>query len=127
MTDHQQGGVGDPRDDTLGEAIERLEWADGKQEETPHSRMRAITRRTALTGGAAGVAAAILAACGGGGSAARRTRRRRPRRRAAGRRQRHLQGDRRSCKFVFVNHVTTNPFFVPTKYGAEDACTLLGC
>ena len=30
-------------------------------------------------------------------------------------------------KFVFVNHVTTNPFFVPTKYGAEDACALLGC
>jgi len=23
--------------------------------------------------------------------------------------------------------VTTNPFFVPTKYGAEDACKLLGC
>ena len=30
-------------------------------------------------------------------------------------------------KFVFVNHVTTNPFFVPTQYGAEDACKLLGC
>jgi simple sugar transport system substrate-binding protein len=30
-------------------------------------------------------------------------------------------------KFVFVNHVTTNPFFVPTKYGIEDACALLGC
>jgi simple sugar transport system substrate-binding protein len=30
-------------------------------------------------------------------------------------------------KFVFVNHVTTNPFFVPTRYGAEDACKLLGC
>src|SRR6201997_1226428 len=30
-------------------------------------------------------------------------------------------------KFVFVNHVTTNPFFVPTRYGAEDACALLGC
>ncbi len=30
-------------------------------------------------------------------------------------------------KFVFVNHVTTNPFFVPTRYGAEDACSLLGC
>jgi simple sugar transport system substrate-binding protein len=29
-------------------------------------------------------------------------------------------------KFVFVNHVTTNPFFVPTQYGAEDACKLLG-
>lgn len=30
-------------------------------------------------------------------------------------------------KFVFVNHVTTNPFFTPTQYGAEDACKLLGC
>ena len=30
-------------------------------------------------------------------------------------------------KFVFVNHVTTNPFFVPTIYGAQDACSLLGC
>jgi len=29
-------------------------------------------------------------------------------------------------KFVFVNHVTTNPFFVPTIYGAQDACSLLG-
>src|SRR6267154_2618724 len=28
---------------------------------------------------------------------------------------------------TFVNHVTTNPFFVPTRYGAEDACALLGC
>jgi simple sugar transport system substrate-binding protein len=30
-------------------------------------------------------------------------------------------------KFAFVNHVTTNPFFVPTQYGAQDACDLLGC
>jgi simple sugar transport system substrate-binding protein len=30
-------------------------------------------------------------------------------------------------RFVFVNHVTTNPFFVPTQYGAQDACDLLGC
>jgi len=29
-------------------------------------------------------------------------------------------------KFVFVNHVTTNPFFVPTQYGIEDASALLG-
>ena len=29
-------------------------------------------------------------------------------------------------KIVFVNHVTTNPFFVPTQYGIEDACGLLG-
>jgi simple sugar transport system substrate-binding protein len=30
-------------------------------------------------------------------------------------------------KFVFVNHVTTNPFFVPTQYGIADACAALGC
>jgi simple sugar transport system substrate-binding protein len=30
-------------------------------------------------------------------------------------------------KFVFVNHVTTNPFFVPTQYGASDACALVNC
>jgi simple sugar transport system substrate-binding protein len=29
-------------------------------------------------------------------------------------------------KFVFVCHVTTNPFFTPTQYGASDACKLLG-
>jgi simple sugar transport system substrate-binding protein len=29
-------------------------------------------------------------------------------------------------KFVFVNHVTTNSFFTPTQYGAQDACALLG-
>jgi simple sugar transport system substrate-binding protein len=27
-------------------------------------------------------------------------------------------------RFVFVNHVTTNPFFVPTQYGAADASKL---
>jgi simple sugar transport system substrate-binding protein len=30
-------------------------------------------------------------------------------------------------KFVFVNHVTTNPFFTATQYGATDACSLIGC
>jgi simple sugar transport system substrate-binding protein len=30
-------------------------------------------------------------------------------------------------RFVFVNHVTTNPFFTPTQYGAQDACALLNC
>lgn len=29
-------------------------------------------------------------------------------------------------RFVFVNHATTNPFFVPTRYGAADACSLFG-
>ena len=31
-----------------------------------------------------------------------------------------------SYKFTFVNHVTTNTFFTPTKYGIADAATLLG-
>ena len=36
-------------------------------------------------------------------------------------------GSHPSYKFVFVNHVTTNPFFTPTQYGTADACKLLGC
>ncbi len=28
---------------------------------------------------------------------------------------------------TFVNHVTTNPFFTPTIYGIQDACSFLGC
>jgi simple sugar transport system substrate-binding protein len=30
-------------------------------------------------------------------------------------------------RFVFINHVTTNAFFVPCQYGIHDACALLGC
>jgi simple sugar transport system substrate-binding protein len=29
-------------------------------------------------------------------------------------------------KFTFINHVTSNPFFVPTTYGLQDAAALLG-
>lgn len=29
--------------------------------------------------------------------------------------------------FVFVNHVTTNPFFQPTQYGIQDACSIFKC
>jgi simple sugar transport system substrate-binding protein len=32
-----------------------------------------------------------------------------------------------SWRFTFINHATTNPFFVPTRYGIEDACSLFGC
>ena len=47
--------------DPVHDALERLEWVDAKaQEETPVTRWRAMTRRTALTGGAAGIAAAML-------------------------------------------------------------------
>jgi simple sugar transport system substrate-binding protein len=31
-----------------------------------------------------------------------------------------------SWRIVFVNHALTNPFFVPAKYGSEDAASLLG-
>lgn len=35
--------------------------------------------------------------------------------------------DHPNWRFVFINHVTTNPFFVPTQYGAKDACAAFGC
>jgi simple sugar transport system substrate-binding protein len=111
-------------DDLMGDAVERLEWDERKEEETPIKNWRQLTRRTALTGGAAGIAAMILEACGssnssttsqaasgGGGSSA-----------ASG-----IFGDNQKYKFTFVNHVTTNPFFTPTQNGAADACKLLGC
>ena len=31
--------------DAVFESLERLEWTDGKQEDTPHSRLNALTRR----------------------------------------------------------------------------------
>jgi simple sugar transport system substrate-binding protein len=83
-----------------------------------------MSRRTALTGGAAGIAAFILEACGGGkktSSTGTTTAA------AQGTPASGIFGSQPKLKFVLVNHVTTNPFFVPTKYGAEDACKLLGC
>ena len=104
--------------DSVHEAVERLEWDDAKRdpEPTPHTRAWQVTRRAALTGGAAGVAAFMLDACGGGSGPS-----------SASGNGGSVFGSNKSYKFVFVNHVTTNPFFVPTRYGAEDACKLLGC
>ena len=113
--------------DPVNEALERLEWADSKQEETPESRLRAVTRRAALTGGAAGIASAMLAACGFQQARQREGDGHGHRRRAGERRVAASSPSTNKLKFVLVNHVTTNPFFVPTKYGAEDACKLLGC
>jgi simple sugar transport system substrate-binding protein len=104
--------------DLVDDAIERLEWDEAKEEPTPESRFRAFTRRAALTGGAAGIAAAALQACGGGGTTTAAS---------GGGTAASLFKPSASYKFTFVNHVTTNPFFVPTKYGAADACSLLGC
>ena len=107
--------------DNVGDALERLEWDERKEPESPLKDWRQVTRRTALTGGAAGLAAFALEACGSsskstssasasGGSAAS-----------------SIFGTKGGYKFTFVNHVTTNTFFVPTQYGIADACKLLGC
>src|SRR3954462_330478 len=108
--------------DPVHDALERLEWAEGKEEETPVTRWRAVTRRTALTGGAAGLAAAMLGACGSSSNTSKA-----PATAAAAEDGNNVFASEGKLKFVLVNHVTTNPFFVPTKYGAEDACKLLGC
>jgi simple sugar transport system substrate-binding protein len=93
-------------DPTFDEAIERLNMQDGP------------TRRRLLSGAGlvsvSAAAAGLIAACSSAKTPA-----------AAG-----TVGNFPSTpkwKFAFVNHVTTNPFFVPTQYGAADACALLGC
>src|ERR1700758_2998485 len=85
----------------------------GTVPERPGFDRRAFLRRTALTGIAAGSVGTILNACGSSAS--------------SGGASTEVFGSHPNYKFTFVNHVTTNPFFVPTKYGAEDACKLLGC
>ena len=80
---------------------------------------RSFLRRTALTGVAAGSVSTILAACGSSspGSASG----------SSGGSSSSIFGSHKAYKFVVVNHVTTNSFFVPTQYGIADACKLLGC
>ncbi len=72
--------------------------------------------KTALSGTAGVSLASALAACGGSTSPSSTT----PS--GGGSFPSHPQWN-----FVFVNHVTTNPFFVPTQYGIQDACALVGC
>src|SRR5438309_2253183 len=52
------------QEDYVGDAIERLEWDERKEEDSPLKNFKQLTRRTALTGGAAGIAAMVLEACG---------------------------------------------------------------
>jgi simple sugar transport system substrate-binding protein len=107
--------------DVVHEAVERLEWQERDVEPTPYTRWRGLTRRTALTGGAAGITAVLLQACGGGDKSTSKAAE------DGGTPASGVFGSQEKLKFTFVNHVTTNPFFVPTKYGADDACKLLGC
>jgi simple sugar transport system substrate-binding protein len=102
-----------PDSDQALDAIEHLDYLDQPDTGGHGFDRRAFLRRTALTGVAAGSVSTILAACGssassGGGSSS-------------------VFGSHPAYKFVFVNHVTTNPFFTPTQYGIADACKLLGC
>jgi simple sugar transport system substrate-binding protein len=101
--------------DQAHEAVEQLDYLDQPNVDRPGFDRRAFLRRTALTGIAAGSVGGLLGACGSsasssgsGGSAS-------------------IFGSHPTYKFVFVNHVTTNPFFTPTQYGAADASKLLGC
>jgi len=76
---------------------------------------RTFLRRTALTGVAAGSVGTLLSACGSSSHS------------AAAATSSDIFGKTPNYKFVIVNHVTTNSFFVPTQYGAADACKMLGC
>jgi len=104
-------------DDVVGDAVERLEWDERKEDGSPGLKMRQLTRRTALTGGAAGVAAMALGALGGPSAAMA----------ASSGGASSIFGVGGGYKFTMVNHVTTNIFFTPTQNGAADACKLLGC
>jgi simple sugar transport system substrate-binding protein len=94
-------------DPKVDEAIQTLNMKDGP------------TRRRLL--GSAGIvsasaaAAGLLAACGGSTPASK----------AAASTAGNFPKTP-AWEFWYVNHVTTNPFFVPTQYGFQDAAALLG-
>ena len=94
-------------DPKVEETIETLNMRDG------------VTRRRLIEGtglvSASAAAAALLAACSSSGSSS-----------AAAKNVSGNFPKTPSWTFWFVNHVTTNPFFVPTQYGFQDAAALLG-
>jgi simple sugar transport system substrate-binding protein len=99
-------------DPKVDEAIQTLNMKDG------------LARRRLLQGtglvSAAGAASALLAACGSNGSTASGT---------GSAAATAVVGNFPKTpfwQFWFVNHVTTNLFFVPTQFGMADAAALLG-
>jgi simple sugar transport system substrate-binding protein len=94
-------------DPKVDEAIETLNMKDG------------VTRRRLLEGtglvSASAAAAALLAACSSSGTTS-----------AAAKNVAGNFPKTPAWTFWYVNHVTTNPFFVPTQYGFSDAAALLG-
>ncbi len=109
-----------PETDEAHQAGEVLEQAEKGRFAWPEIDRRSFLRRTALTGVAAGSVSTILAACGSSSSSSGSAS-------AASGGASGVFGSSKNYKFVFVNHVTTNPFFTPTQYGAADASKLLGC
>jgi simple sugar transport system substrate-binding protein len=107
--------------DPVNDALERLEWQEAREDAPERHPLAAISRRAALTGGAAALVSTAIAACGGDGNKPASSKAQ------SGTSASGIFKSEGSPKFVLVNHVTTNPFFVPTRYGAEDACKLLGC
>jgi simple sugar transport system substrate-binding protein len=106
-----------PDTDQARELADHLDYVDRPEGDRPGIDRRSFLRRTALTGIAAGSVGTILSACGSNSSSAS----------SGSGGSDSVFGSHPSYKFVFVNHVTTNPFFTPTQYGAADACSLLGC
>jgi simple sugar transport system substrate-binding protein len=104
-------------EDVTGDAVERLEWDERKQPDSPHKSLKQLTRRTALTGSAAAIAALALEACGSSKTTTSA---------AATASGANPFGNTKSHHFVMVNHVTTNSFFTATIYGIQDACALTG-
>jgi simple sugar transport system substrate-binding protein len=103
--------------DQAHEVVEQLDYLDRPDIGRPGFDRRAFLRRTAMTGIAAGSVGGLLSACGSSASSGS----------SSGGSSDEAFGSHPSYKFVFVNHVTTNPFFTPTQYGIADACKLLGC
>jgi simple sugar transport system substrate-binding protein len=104
--------------DQAHEAVEQLDYLDHPDVGRPGFDRRAFLRRTAMTGIAAGSVGGLLSACGSSASSGSSS---------GGGTSDEVFGSHPGYKFVFVNHVTTNPFFTPTQYGIADACKLLGC
>jgi len=101
----------DKVDPKVDEAIETLNMKDGPTR-------RRLLRGTGLVSATA-AASALLAACGSSGSSAGSS---------TGSTVKSIGNFPKTpaWQFWFVNHVTTNPFFVPTIFGKNDAAALLG-
>ena len=94
-------------DPTVDEAIQTLNMKDGP------TRRRLLSSAGLVSASAA--AAGLLAACSSSTP--------------SGASAKNVAGNfpkTPAWQFWYVNHVTTNPFFVPTQYGFQDAAALLG-